>query len=902
MLFLLAGARACLATTHRSMRPRRHRLLHPSLLAALVIALVSCFAAPDAAIAQDVQSPEEFFGHQMGADRQLAHWDELVAYYRHLDENSPRLQLREMGATTNGHPYVVLFVSTAENLNRLEELRQLNATLSDPRGVSDAEIERAIAEGKAVVAQSFALHSNEVAASQTAALFAYEQVSREDATMQQIRENTISVILPNLNPDGNVLITEWYRETKGTDHEGAPMPWLYHHYIGHDNNRDAYMQNTVESQYTGQILLREWLPQAYIDHHEMGNDGARFYIPPYSEPIRPDGDPLVWREMDWYGAHMAYKLEEEGIPGVINYAYYSGWGHFGWHWITPFHNIAGMLTESARTGRYATPTYFHPDQLEGDRRNFRTYEVQTNFPNPWGGGWWRVRDIVEQQKLSAVAALDIAARNRETVLRNAYLKAQRQTERGAAGNPAAAYVIPADQHDPLTATKMVNKLVQQGIDVQRTDAEFVHDGTVYGPGTYVVTTAQPKRGVIRWLLGRTFYPDNHFTRNDDGSPVHPYDLSTHTMYEFMDVRVDPVETPIEAPTQHVAAAVEPAGTANAGSNGYVLDGRLNDSFHAVNRLWDEGVDVQRVDEPADGSDLRPGDFLVSAEAPSDLVQQIADETGVDFAPLNTRPGAGVRPVDRLRVGMYQRYWGGNMDEGWTRLLLENFGFPYETLRDADLTADNLSANYDVVLLPQDDMEMMLGPDTDAYELLPPEEYRSGFGEDGAEALHAFVRGGGTLVAFAEAAELPIEMFGLPVENVVADAEDTEFWSPGSTLRIDVDPTNPIAYGMPERSYALFMQGNHAYRTIFHHDSQGMSRPATYVKRDILQSGWLLGEEHIAEQAALVTVDHGEGRVVLIGFRPQFRHTTHGTFKFVFNALVSGPEETEASPVTAAGDE
>lgn len=862
----------------------------PRTLVTLLIALAGFATPPGVVTAQQVQSPEEFFGHQMGADRQLAHWDDLVEYYHHLDEASPYLQLREMGPTTNGHPYLVLFVSSEENLARLDEFRQMDATLSDPRNASEAEIERAIAEGKAVVAQSFGLHSNEVAASQTAALFAYEQVSRDDETMQRIRENTISVILPCLNPDGNVLITEWYRRTKNTDHEGVEMPWLYHPYIGHDNNRDAYMQNTIESRYTGQILLSEWTPQAYIDHHEMGNSGARFYIPPYSDPIRPDGDPLVWREMNWYGAHIAYKLEEAGIKGVLNYAQYSGWGHFGWHWVTPFHNTAGMLTESARTGRYATPTYFHPDQLEGGRRNFPEYEAQTNFPSPWEGGWWGVRDIVEQQKVAAIAALDIAARNRETVLRNAYLKAKRQTERGAAGDPAAAYVIPAAQHDPLTMMKMVNKLLLQGVEMRRADAQFTHEGKVYGPGSYVVTLAQPKRGLIRWLLGRTFYPDNSFTRADDGSPIDPYDLSTHTMYEFMDVRVDPTGTPVEAQTQIVTESIEPAGTVEAGSAGYVLNGRLNDTFHAVNMLWDEGVQVRRVDQPAEGSDLHPGDFLVSAEAPSDLVSRVATETGVGFKPLAAVPDAGVRPVERLRIGMYQRYWGGNMDEGWTRLLLENFGFPYETLLDADITSGTLGDNYDVVILPDDEMEMMLGPDQDDYELLPPEEFRSGFGEDGTRALDGFVRGGGTLVTFGEAGELPIEDFDLPVENVVAGLPDTEFWSPGSTLRINVDPTEPLAYGMPKHSYALFRQGDHAYQTIFSPASAGMSRPATYVGRDILQSGWLLGEEKIADQAAVVTVGHGEGTVVLIGFRPQFRHTTHGTFKFVFNALVSRPAE------------
>ena len=201
---------------------------------------------------------------------------------------------------------------------------------------------------------------------------------------------------------------------------------------------------------------------------------------------------------------------------MVNAAIYSGWGHFGFHWITPFHNIAGMLTESA-SARLATPLFLHPDQLQGGRRGLPEYEEQTSFPNPWPGGWWRVRDIVEQQKIAAIAALDIAARNRETVLYNAYLPAKRQTERGEQGKPAA-FVIPAEQHDVLTMTKMVNKLFGQGIEVQRATTAFTHEGRVYSAGTYVATMAQPKRGVIRWLLGQTYYPDNSYTRNRDGTP------------------------------------------------------------------------------------------------------------------------------------------------------------------------------------------------------------------------------------------------------------------------------------------------------------------------------------------------------------------------------------------------
>ena len=171
----------------------------------------------------------------------------------------------------------------------------------------------------------------------------------------------------------------------------------------------------------------------------------------------------------------------------------------------------------------------------------------------------------------------------------------------------------------------------------------------------------------------------------------------------------------------------------------------------------------------------------------------------------------------------------------------------------------------------------------------PPEYRSGFGAEGVQALEAFVLNGGTLVTFAQAGDLPIQRFGLPLRNIVAGLEPNQFWAPGSTLKVRFDNRHPIAYGMPDEGLALFMQGGMVYEVTSTERSQDVEIVARYVDRDILQSGWLLGEEVIANKAAAAVVRHGEGRVVLIGFRPQHRDQTHGTFKLVFNALLDAPK-------------
>src|SRR5687767_2819541 len=444
---------------------RRSACLLPVALALLLTASGPYARAVTAQGARStLPSPEQFFGFQMGADRKLANWDKLHQYYQLLSKSSDRMRLVELGKTSEGRPYLALFISSPANIAKLDHYKQINARLADPRGLSEAEGKKLAAEGRAVVIQSFALHSSEVAASQTAAEFVYDSLTRTDAESQQILDNVISIVMPSINPDGTQMIADWYMKYVGTEHEAAGLPWLYQKYAGHDNNRDGFALNLPESQHLGKLMYRDWVPQAYVDHHQMGSGNARLFIPPYAEPIRPDADPLVWREMSWWGAHMGNRLEAAGKTGVIGSAIYSGWGHMGFHWITPFHNIAGMLTESA-SARLATPMFMHPDQLRGGPRGLPEYESQISMPSLWPGGWWRVRDIVEQQKIAAWATVDLAARNRETVLWNMYLKGTRQTERGANG-AVKAYAIAAGQHDPLTVKKFVNMLMNSGVEVR----------------------------------------------------------------------------------------------------------------------------------------------------------------------------------------------------------------------------------------------------------------------------------------------------------------------------------------------------------------------------------------------------------------------------------------------------
>ncbi len=848
----------------------------------LFVFLLLCFLLPSLRAQEKITPPKDFFGFQMGADRKIACWDKIVDYFMLLEKESQKIKVINMGPSTMGNPFLLVIISSPDNLANLDRLQDINAALSDPGETSEQQIKNLVKEGKAVISQSMSLHATEIGGTQMAPELAYDLLSRNDEETQMILDNVLYFMFPSFNPDGQIMVTEWYREYVGTEYEGASLPWLYHKYAGHDNNRDGDYLNLVESKYAAKILYRDWVPQAYIDHHHMGSYGPRYYVPPYCDPIRPYADPLIWREISWYGAHIAYKLEEHNKTGVINDAMFPGWGHFGWHWITPFHNIAGMLTESA-SAKLATPLFIHPGQLQGGSRQFPEYEAQTTFPHPWEGGWWTLRDIVEQQKISAWALLDIAARHKETVLWNAYLKAKHQTERGAKGTPKA-YVIPKTQHDSLTAVKMINTLLLSGVEIKLAQNSFSVDGVTYPDGSFLISLEQPKMGLIRNLLGRTFYADNDWTRADDGSPLRPYDLATHNMNEFMGVRVDPINEVAEGDFTIIKDKFSVAGEVEPGSSMYVLNGRMNNSYWAVNLLLNKGAKVMRSDTKT--SELNPGDFIVT-EGTETLFRDVADLTGVDFKSYRGELEQWTHELKRMRVGMYQRYFGGNMDEGWTRLVFENFAFPYTRVKDAEIKKGNLNKNYDVFIFPDDSSSIIKGELPERYRRYLggyPPEFRSGIGKEGVEEIKSFVKNGGTLVTFGDACSFAIDEFSLNVRNVVSNLDSKEFFCPGSTLKVTFDLQNPLAYGMPSEGLVLF-RSSPAFEIIPSDNNEDYKVIVRYKERGLLQSGWLIGEKYLSKKAGMITAKYGKGQIVLIGFRTQHRCQTDGTFKLLFNTIL-----------------
>lgn len=829
-----------------------------------------------------ITSPEEYFGFQMGADYKLARWDKIVDYFYLLEKESEKIKVWNLGESSEGYPFLLTLITSPENLANLDELQKINKEISDPRGITEEIIKSHIEKGKAVVFQSMSLHASEVGGTQMTPELAYDLLTKADKNTTRILDNVLFFMVPSFNPDGQVMITDWYNETVGTEYEGVSMPWLYHQYCGHDNNRDGDYLNLPESKLMAKAMYVDWPAQAYIDHHHMGSYGARFYVPPYCDPIRPYADPLVWREISWYGSHIAYKLEEEGFKGILNAAQFAGWGHFGWHWITPFHNIAGMLTESAST-KYATPVYIHPEQLRANTRAFPDYEAQSTFPNPWPGGWWRLRTIVEQKKSSAVSLLDLAAKNKENVLKNAWQKAKNQTERGANGD-VKTVIISKDQHDYLTAVKMINILLQSGVEIKKAQSDFMAEGKLYPKDSYVVSMAQPKMGLLMNLLTETHYADNAWTRKEDGTPIRPYDLATHTMYEFMGIQADALKSTVEGDLAILNGKDEIKGTVEKGDAGYYFSTKENAAFLAVNNLLEEGINIKRLDN--NDGDLSAGDFIIEKASETKL-KDIAVKTGVDFKPLSGLNTKSIHQVKSAKVGLFQRYFGGNMDEGWTKLCFENFEFDFENVMSEKIKAGGLNKKYDVIVIPSDSPEAITGKFEGGNKSRVaeyPEKYQSGIGDEGTNAIKEFVKNGGTLVVLGDSWEFAKDAFDLKIRNAASGYSYNELFCPGSTLKVDVYNTHPLAYGMPQEALALY-RFSPVFEVVPGRFNEDYTTVVRYKEKDLLQSGWLIGEDKIAKKSAMLTAKYGEGEVVVIGFRTQHRNQTDGTFKLLFNAII-----------------
>jgi hypothetical protein len=773
---------------------------------------------------REIPSPKSVLGFHPTDEKTFADWTQISGYFAKLDTASARVKVQTLGETTLKKSFIVAFISSEQNIRDLDNLQQINQKLADPRKIKDkAELDMLVAKGKTIVSIACSIHSTEVVAAQMSMNLAYELATAKDEETLEILNNTVLILIPSTNPDGVDIVANWYRKTLGTPYEATDPPELYHHYAGHDNNRDWFMMNLPETRMVTKLFWHEWFPEVVYDIHQMGQNGVRMVIPPFFDPPNPNIPPLILRELGLIGYKMAADLQAAKFAGVATNTTFDTWWHGGFRSAPYFHNSIGILSESA-SANLMTPIRVTEEKMKDQRaRGLNSpMERSTNQPQPWIPGEWGPRDIAEMEMTACRSLLTTAAKFRSNYLRN-FAELNRAAAQPAAGpehppGQPAAYIILAGQPDAEKVARFIEILLWQGIEVYKMNHELM--AVVAGSsvphiemplGSYIIFTDQPQRNNVVALMDKQVYPHR---LNANGEAEVPYDVAGWTL---------PLQMGVET---------------------YAVTQIIGDPH------------TQQLEKMTDINKVRRSLNLQPTAAP--------------FAKLPN-------PVKKqMRTGIYQGFVP-SMDEGWTRLVFDNFQIPYTSLRDADIKSGNLRAKVDAIILPsQPEDNIVNGLKKANY----PEEFTGGIGDQGIENLKKFTEDGGKIICFDAACNALIKRFKLPVKNVLEGLKRSEFYCPGSILNLEGPPTESWVKGINSPNPVYFINSS-AYEIT---DNEKVRQLAAYAKKDVLLSGWLLGEKYLQGRTALAEADYGKGKILMFAFRPQHRGQTWATFPLIFNAL------------------
>jgi hypothetical protein len=846
--------------------------------------------SPGLTAAPALQAPDQFIGFKVGADNKLARWDKIVDYMKAVAASSDRVRVRELGKTTQGNPLIVLEIASADTIKNLDRYKQLERRLYFQSGAaSPRERDDLFRQGKAVVLVTGATHATEIGATQMVLELVHQLATDDSPATKKILDNVILLLVPSLNPDGQILVTDWFNRNVGTQYESSPIPFLYHPYVGHDSNRDMYMFTQKESQYMAQLVWHDWFPSVWLDQHQMGASGARIFVMPATDPINPNVHPVIYRWNTIFGQSQAAALEAADRDGIIYNSTYTNFWQGAMAWSGWWHNQIGLLTEVA-SARIAAPV----EQLRATRRDLTGADranvdgpdavmtttpipaptdttPRTEYPRPWMGGRWTLRDIVDYELISTMALLDTAADRRETLLRQIY-EVNRQTIDEGRSGALKSIVIPVErQHDPREANHLVERLLTAGVEVYRADAAFDGDEESFPAGTYVVPMTQVFARYAKDLLEKQVYPE--VKRSADQPAEAPYDVTAWSLGMQFGVDVRFMASPAPQRMTRVTAPARLAGRVAGNGPRFMFDYAGADTAIVINRLLKDGARLA-----FEG----PSRIVVSGASKVTL-EPLARDFGLNVVSSEAPPPNVVvesQPIRSPRIGLYYPWTGGNMDEGWTRWVLEQYEFSYTTIHNSDMRSGNLRRQFDAIILAdQNPREMVDG--YSANTIRP--EYRGGIGDAGLDNLARFVVQGGTLITLGAASDLAIDRFPIPVRNLKRGLRREQHFAPGTIVRVQVDPTQPMGYGVAPLTYGFY--NNSPFFTLL--EGFNALKPmviARYPNQDIVASGWLRGEDFMAGRPAVVSVDMKPGRVVLFGLRPQHRAQTHATFPLLFNAL------------------
>ena len=878
-------------------------------LPALGFALMSTFVATAAGT---LQTPEQYLGFKVGADNKLIRWDKIVDYMKLAAANSDRVRFRELGKTSDNNPFIALEISSPDTLKNLDRYKRLEQKLYFQGGApTEAERDEIFRQGKLVLLITCSIHATEIGATQMSVELVHHLATGDAPDVKKILDNVIFVLVPSLNPDGEIMVTDWFNKNLGTEYANSPIPYLYHPYVGHDNNRDMYMFTQKESQHTANLLWHDWFPSVWLDEHQMGSNAARIFVMPATDPINANVHPLIYRWNGILGQSQAAALEAAGKEGIIYNSTYTNFWEGAMAWSGWWHNQIGLLTEvaSARVAApmdqvRAVPGRPAPAAAPGGGRGEMRFDngpipaptditPRTEYPRPWMGGHWTLRDIVDYEMIATMALLETAADRRETIVRQIYEVNRQTVEDGKKSNPSAILVPVEHQQDAREAAHLVEKLNMGGVEIYRADGAFEADGKSYAAGTFVIPMTQVFSRYAKDMLEKQTYPE--VRRSPTSAPEPPYDVTAWSLGMLLGVDTVFVKNALPAMKMtKVDGLPKMTGTVTGTGARFGFDYKGPDSAIAINRLLKEGAHVG-FDGPSHVAvtGVARGRIEAIAKEFGLSVKASADSrtTNAEARTANSEPRTPNVVFHAPRVAMYQPWTGGNMDEGWTRWVLEQYEFNLTSIHNADIRAGKLRQKFDTIIIAdQDPRGIMEG--YDASQIRP--EYRGGIGEAGLDQLKQFVAEGGTLVTMGNACDLAIDKLPIPVRNLKKGLTRDQHFAPGAILKLEVDTQHPIGYGVAADTFGFYINSPF-FQLTEGFNSQRSSVVARYPNTGVIASGWLKGEELMAGRAAVISIEMNPGKVVLFGLRPQHRAQTHATFPLLFNALYWSAEGDLSNP-------
>jgi hypothetical protein len=877
------------------------------LLSSGVLFAQQTAAPPRAAAASALPTPASVLGFDPGADFKLANYEQTVAYFKKLDAASDKMMMFEAGKSSQGRTFAFAAISSARNLANIERYRQIAQRLAHPAGLTDAEAKRLSAEGKAFVHIDGGLHATEVAGPQHTPKLAYDILRRaNEPEMARILDNVILLLWPTINPDGQSMVADHYMKTLAETGTGTSYPALYQDYVGHDNNRDAYMMNMIESRVM-EHAWRQWEPQIIYVHHQTSPFPTRIWLPPFADPIAIEAPPMISRQLNMIGMAIARKLEENGQPGATHMgsgfdAWYPGYIDYN----PVFKNIAAFWTETSGAG-LANIGKYTLNSIPAPMRDFRPDPL---YASPWKPRDWHLADSVGYMETASLATLDFAARYKEEVLWDRYLAGRDQIKRGESEGPFA-YFIPRQQRDPVLAVELLRRLAFSGVKVY----ELTAPAATFDTGTWVIPTDQEFAAAAREVLDVQKYPDLRDFAG--GPPEQPYDASGWTLPMSMDVNVVAATTPLPAdvrskmklvgpatqaagkPTAYPTVAVDPAPWDSVPGIGFDVNpmaaaikpanGRITGSgqalsidaaqinvIRAAHDAWRNGGTVRFVA----GSSSSPAKYQIvglNDAAQAALVR--------DFAIQAERSAVAGVEIKKPRVALVN---GANsMDSGWTRWVFDTYGVPFTAITPADVTSDPLKNRFDVIVVTSEGGAFFGGAaggrgGRGGAASAPAGASASQAETDRVKVIDDFVRAGGVILCFNASSNQAIAQLKLPVTNVASGKTRQEFFLNGSLLEVTTDRVHQVMAGMPDKA-AIFTDNSPAFQT-----GEGFKGAVLAKYKDEgspLLSGYLLGEKIINGKAAALDVELGSGHVILLGFRPQWRGQPFSTFRVIFNSLL-----------------